>query len=203
MPEKEKKTENFLTSILNDARAQTDDVEKEIEKRRQQAFKQAEDDILNETYHKIRNEIARIRNESGREISRKMMDNKMALHKKREQVADRVFAEVIRRVNAFVDSNDYPGYLEDILTEARERFGDRDIKVYFRNDDMRYAAMMAKTVGEAHATLYPTSEIKTGGLIIECPDMAVRLDRSLDSAITNQRAHFIELFGIDTASREK
>ena len=100
MPKLDEKLLHFTQAFMDEARAETSRLEAEIKAAREAAVTQAEDQVLQEAYQYMKTEVARIRTEAGRNISRRVQENKRRLSLRREEMAREVFSLVRDRLAA-------------------------------------------------------------------------------------------------------
>ena len=75
MPDMKKKLDRFTAAILAQATQETERTLDDVRRRRDEAYSAAEDQVLREAYQYIHWEVARIKSESGRGVSKHMLDN--------------------------------------------------------------------------------------------------------------------------------
>lgn len=196
MPELSKKMDRFTAAILAEATAETERVMAEVREKRKAAFDEAEDQVLVEAYHYIRGEVARIKAEAGRQVSRHMLENKRALYLRREAISREVFAQVEGRIAAFTATPDYVRRLGALLRQALEILsGAEDVVVYLRPQDMAHAAAFKAAAGEISIDV-AQGEFNLGGIIVESAGLGRQVDASFDSAMGELSGHFAEQFGL-------
>lgn len=199
MPELSKKLDRFTAAILAEATAETERVMAEVREKRKAAFDEAEDQVLLDAYHYIRGEVARIKTEAGREVSRHMLDNKRALYLRREEISREVFAQVRQRIAAFTQTDAYTVRLRELLRRSINVLaGADDITVYLRTQDMALADALRAEAGKTPLAV-AEGEFTLGGLIAESPSLGRQVDASFDSAMADLSGHFAELFGLSLA----
>lgn len=98
MPDMKKKLDRFTAAILAQATQETERTLDDVRRRRDEAYSAAEDQVLREAYQYIHREVARIKSESGRGVSKHMLDNKRKLYLRREQMAQETFALVREKI---------------------------------------------------------------------------------------------------------
>lgn len=195
MPELNQKLDHFTSTILAQATAETTRAMEELKQRHAQAFDAAEDRVLAETYHYVHTEVARIKSEEGRKVSRHMLDVKNALYRRREEIAHEVFAEVREKLVAFAATPAYADRLLVLYGEAVDALkGGADIRVYLRPADMALSARLSAT-RPAVKTEFVEGVFLLGGLVAESPSLGRRLDATFDTAEAELDGHFAELFG--------
>ena len=203
MSELNQKLDHFTATILAEATAETERTLADLKEKRSTAFSAAEDKILAETYHYIRTEVARVKSEAGRQVSRRMLDAKKELFLRRGQIADEVFALVREKIVAYTQTDAYPRRLKALFLDAVETLkeGD-DIRVYLRKADMAQAdALSAALPGMDFE--FREGAFLLGGLVAESSSLGRRVDSTFDSALEELNGHFAELFGLSLANVQK
>lgn len=203
MSELNQKLDHFTATILAEATAETERTLADLREKRSEAFSAAEDKILAETYHYIRTEVARVKSEAGRRVSRRMLDAKRELFLRRGQIADEVFGLVREKIVAYTGSDAYPLRLKALFLSAVESLkeGD-DIRVYLRGADMAQSEALAAALPGMNFEFREGSFL-LGGLVAESPSLGRRVDSTFDSALEELDGHFAELFGLSLANMQK
>lgn len=196
MPEMNKKLDHFTATILAEATAETERALKELKEKRESSYTAAEDRILAETYHYIRTEVARVKSEAGRKVSRHMLDNKKARYLRREEISREVFAKVRGRIEAYTATPAYPIRLGEICREAADSLrGEQELCIYLRKEDMIHAKTLVSAVPERKLR-FEEGEFALGGLMAQALSLGRRVDSTFDSALEELSGHFAEMFGL-------
>ena len=196
MPEMNQKLDRFTAAILAEAAAESERTIAALRKRREDAQAAAENDALVMTYNYIHQEVARIKAEGGRTVSKRMLDNTRALYLRRNEIAREVFDAVRERIAAYTETAAYRTRLQDLLREALEALpGTRELRVYLRPADQSHAPALSQIVPDCSIT-FLEGGFGLGGLIVEAPSLGLRCDSSFDCALEALEGHFAELFGL-------
>lgn len=196
MPELNKKLDHFTATILAEATAETERALAELKEKHNSSYSAAEDRVLGETYHYIRTEVARIKSDAGRRISRHMLDDKRALYLRREEIAREVFGEVRDKIIAYTAGAAYPERLKVLCRRTADALnGADDIRVYLRAADRKLADALSAAVPGVKLQFLEGSFV-LGGLVAESPSLGRRVDATFDSAMEELDGHFAELFGL-------
>lgn len=199
MPELSKKLDRFTSLLLSQASAETEQTMEALKAKHDAALSAAEDQVLLEAYGYIHREVARIRTEQGRKVSRRLLENKQALYRRREAIAGEVFALVRERVAAFTASPEYPRQLAALLTEAADQLpGAEDLVLYLRPEDLPLADRLREAL-PSRSLQVREGELRLGGLILGSQSLRRRLDASYDTAAEELRGHFASLVGLSLA----
>lgn len=151
MPELKQKLDRFTAAILSQATAEARQALDEVTAKRDKAYRDSEDRILTEVYRYIHGEVERIKSESGREVSRHMLENKHKLYLRREEIAREVFSAVADRIAAYTATQEYAARLNTLFHEALTALGGaEDVTVFLRPADMARAGELAASAPEVH-----------------------------------------------------
>lgn len=196
MPEMTKKLDRFTAAILAEATAETERTLDDLKKKRAAALDQAEDRILLEAFHYIKNEVAAIRAETGRSVSRHMLDNNRALYLRREEISQEVFRLVRGRLEEYTAAPAYAGRLAGLYRQALDTLkGADDVRVYLRPADLPRAEELRRAVPGVNAA-FEAGDFTLGGLVAESASLGLRVDATFDNAMEELSGHFAELFGL-------
>lgn len=199
MPLLNEKLMRFTQMMMSEANAETQAAESEIREAREKARAEAEDQVLQESYQYIKSEVARLRTESGRRISRQMQENRKKLYLRREEMAGEVFEEVRGKLRAYVETPAYEARLRTLLAEAMERIGQvTRLTVFLRKADMKYGAGLAAAAGKVRLSV-EEGDFLLGGLTVESEEKKLRVDATFDTALEELSGHFAEQFGLSLA----
>ena len=199
MPQLDEKLMHFTQVLMEEAGAETRAVEEEIRTARESARAKAEDQVLREAYQYIKSEVARLRKDSGRRISRQMQDNKRQLYLRREEMAQEVFTLVRSRLADYVTTPAYQEKLLSLFREASARLGQvTRLTVFLRPEDRACAARMDEACGTVYLTV-EDGPFVLGGLVVESDERALRIDATFDTALEELNGHFAEQFGLSLA----
>lgn len=203
MPDSKQKLDRFTASILKEAAAESEQARAVFEERRRKALAEAREQANAEARAYRHSEISRLRAEAGQQVSRRMQESKQTLFRRRNEIAEEVFDQVRQRIAAYAESGDYVTRLEELLQKALSQLDGADhIRIYLRERDRGWQSLLRERVPEVQVTFLEGS-FQLGGLIVEAPDLGLRVDASFDSRLQELRSHFAELFGISLADMEE
>lgn len=191
MPSTNRKLDQFIATILSDANAESTEIQKEINTRRNAFLEKTETDLLNEMYNYVRTKSSEARTDTGRRISKATMENKRTLFNYRASIAKNVFNDVKARIQAYVQTSEYVLSLAKLAAFATAELHCPDIQILLRPDDMKYSEILAaQTPAE-----YIPGEIDLGGLIAKSPSKNLRIDLTYDASFVDVTDKFGELSG--------
>ena len=186
--------ENFTSVITADAISESMKIYDRIKRESEGILSAAENDCLEEMFRYIKTEAARIRNDAGRTVSRRMMDGKRALYERRAEMGASVIGEVTQRLRAYVETPDYRVQLRRLAEKAVETFA-ADTVIYLRAEDMPLAEELSGIQTE-YALTFEQGGFTRGGLTAVCPSRRLQIDETFDTTLEEIRGHFAELLGL-------
>ena len=196
MPEDMRKLDIFIKTVMSDARSESEAILAAVDTDRSEAMSEAEKEYRAEADSYIQGELARAQSESGKAISRKLLDNKRALYQYRRKLAEELTEEVKRRLGEYTLTPDYGKRLEKLLRAALDRFGGAPVKVYLRPSDTGWTEQMRAAFPEADLT-FEEGGFVLGGMICECAGLRLRADLTFDARLDEISARYSELFEFD------
>ena len=198
MPDMTEKLDRFTAKILAEASEESKRAMDQAQQKRVAALRRAEDQVLREAYQYIHREVARIKGEAGRSVSRHMLENQRALSLRREEMAQETFALVRAKIAAFTRTPAYGARLEELLKQALSHLpGAKDVQVCLRPEDSQWIPRLSKAAGGK--VTFQEGDFRMGGLVARSPSLGLRVDASFDCAAQELSGHFAELFGLSLA----
>lgn len=203
MPDTKRKLDRFTAAILREAAAESEQAQAEFEERRSKLLSEVRDQAKAEAKAYRHEAISRLRAEAGQQVSRRMQESKRTLFRRRNEIATEVFDEVRQRIADYTASAAYGDRLEALLLAALGQLDGADrVRVYLRPADRGVETLLRERLPEVQMTFLEGS-FQLGGLIVEAPDLGLRVDASFDSRLQELSGHFAELFGISLAGVEE
>lgn len=203
MADLNEKLNRFTARLLAEASEESRHALEEARQRRDDAFRQAEDQVLREAYQYIHREVARIKAEAGERVSRRMLENQQALALRREEMAQETFALVKARLAAFTRTPEYGRRLTELLAQALPRLeGAEDLEVFLRPADESWQPALRQAAG-GRSLAFREGSFTLGGLVIQSAALGLRMDASFDSSAQALSGHFAELFGLSLADQNQ
>ena len=196
MPDLNEKLDRFTQIILDEAAQERNALLKQVSEERNTRIRAARAEIKRENDQKIQQRSAALTAETGRAISRKLLEDKRKVSARREEIAAEVFAAVREKIHAFTQTEDYLSHLKKLYAEAFSALGNPfDGIILLRPEDMDYARELAGVLPGRHVS-FQEGDFTLGGLIVDCQSKLLRADQSYDTALGDLEGHFAELFGL-------
>lgn len=196
MPEQNEKLQRFTESVMREAARESNLLRRQLNEQRAAALEEAHIEARAASRAYYDKEAGRIRSEAGREISRHLMDLKRQIYLRRKEISEEIIGKVRRRVADFSVSPDYPAHLEKLLHSAMAQLSSATaVTLRLREEDMKYADRLAAAVAPVSVTC-AVGSFALGGLVLQCPELGLRVDCSFDTRLEELSGHFAEQFGL-------
>ena len=196
MPESNQKLKRFTTAIREKAAVESQEamsaLEAELRSKLEEVGKQAE--IEADAFFK--GEFSHLQAEAGKQVSRQKQEGRESLFLRRNEIAASVFEEVCEKIVAYTNSDAYATRLEELLQEALPQFHNATyLRILLRKRDQVHQSLLQKQAQNLEITFLDGS-FQLGGLIVEAPELGLRVDSTFDSRLQELRGRFAELFHI-------
>lgn len=188
--------ERFTAVITADAMAEAREIYAAIQQESDQVLTSAEDEALNETFRYVKNEVSRIRNAAGQRVSRRIMEGKRQLARRRSEMNEETLALVRGKLQEYVKTDAYKAKLKALAAEAVALFQD-DTQLYLRSEDLPLAESIRPKC--AYKLSFHEGAFRLGGLRAVCPGKHIQIDESFDTELEELAGRFAELFGLQQA----
>ena len=196
MPEQTEKLLHFTEEVLRNAAQQSEQMKQELNEAKAAALAEAKIEAKDAARAYYDKEAARIRAESGREVSRHLMDSKRKIYLRRKEITQEVFQQVCERIGTFTASESYYTHMEQMLRRALELLpGAQSVTVQLRGEDMSLAPKLSACLAPVKVECQEGS-FSLGGFILQCSQLGLRVDCSFDNRLDELAGHFAESFGL-------
>lgn len=195
MPDMNQKIDRFTASILEEAAAENERKEAQLQKKRKDMLTAAEDAILLDSYNFIHGEVGRIHTEAGKRVSQRALEQKRALATRRNEITREVLDTVKARLAQFTTTADYAGRLDSLLQNALKVLGNASqLRVFLRAEDMSHQAHLT-AAAPGVSLIFSQGAFRLGGLVAAAPTLGLRVDSTFDGMLDTLEGEFAELFG--------
>lgn len=190
-----KNTEAFLQSIRTLAAAECARIDGETERIRAERLKTMQTEARKHYKAYMEYEVARIRADANREISKKGEDSRRTLAALRTSLYEKVFARAEEQVEAYTKTDAYREKLLGSVREIAALFAGGDTQLFIAPRDADKTAEIETAFG-APCTVTVTEEIALGGVKAIDRKTHRLADNTLDTALEAQKAWFLENSGL-------
>lgn len=193
MEETAKKTEAFLAAIKALSEKECAEIEAEIESVRQTRLESMEAEAKQHYTAYMEYEVARIRAEANRDISKKNEESRKALTQLRTSLCDAVFDEAGERLRAFRETPQYKELVCSSVRSAAELLSGESAEIFICKADEVLADALKAAYG-ANCRVQLADDIALGGVRVRAGNYLV--DDTLDKRLAAQKVWFLENSGL-------
>ena len=171
--------EHEINSIIDAAQIEKDEI-----------VQNAKEKYLYNASKEIRRTVKKLQGKTVKLISQEEIKAKGDVLKHREKLVNQLFDTIVDRINAFTASDKYVTFLSNTAADAVKGVSDDNATILIRQEDIKHKDAIQKEVG-ANYVIKVDSGIRLGGLSILLEEGKILIDRTLDSAIDEQRERFV------------
>ena len=182
----EAKLSAFSSSVLSEAKRQSDETDKKTEQIRKEKTEKKHDEFLEDAYRMIQSGVAKIRRTESEKVLRAENDMKKEILSRREEIIDSVFTEAKKELEKFAGSEEYKAWFDKKLSLALNDTGDGKKTVYVTDRDIEAAK---KSDREVLAVSDPSF---LGGVRVVNSDLGIIADYSFGEMLSEARNDFLQ-----------
>lgn len=135
----------------------------------------------------IKAETESARREINMALSAEQLTLKRDLTKKQNELKEKLFTEIKKRLEAFMASPQYEEYLCSKIKEAKEFAGNDEIFIYLSSNDSAKIPSLSQKAGFG---LIASDEFFIGGIKATIPSKNILIDNSFDEKFNTLRREF-------------
>ncbi len=190
MSTQEEKLGRFAKAVDDEVTIQINEILQQAEANRKVILEKANDESLYEAYDKIKEQIKKISNKYVKLVAKSELESKRKVLLHREKITSMVMDNVKNSLVSFTESPEYKDYLTGLLKDEFSSVKTiSDITVFLSENDMKYSDDIKALFGKG-LNVEKRDSIKLGGLCICYTDKGIMKDKTLDSALVEQKAQF-------------
>ncbi len=122
-----------------------------------------------------------------RNVSKAELEMKKSVIRHRDELADKVFEAVEKRLAEFRRD---PKYVDMLIKNLLLMRVSDSSEIFLSPDDMKYAETLKKAAPQCKAKFSPDENIRLGGLSVYNAEKGTVLDKTFDSAVEEQKRAF-------------
>ena len=185
--DKQKKLDLFKQIVIGEAEEKKDEILKHIQDLRESAVSEKESEILEYAYNTIQKKKAQISAKSNQRIAKAHQDAKRYLIQTREEIADKVFADLLGAIQTYKEKQKYDDFMMSCCKQAISEVGDGELVIEIDQSDKRFT--------EAVTSQFAAT-VKTGNILGGCKAYNTTLGRLSDYSLLTRynqmHEHFLE-----------
>lgn len=193
--EKSTKTDNFLKAIQKYADAQRNAMRNEVEQLKEEKIKEAEKQGKYDSEKYIKDKLEEIKHKETSKLAKMMQDSQKELFLERSQMTDNIFKKAEEKLLEYTKTTEYTKNLIHRAKNISSLFGNNSCIIYVNEKDLKNAEKIGSVFSGKFEILSDNS-IKIGGIKGYCKSMNIVADETLDSRLYAQRKWFIENSGL-------
>ena len=187
--EKDKLEQYFREEIQRVSEQQLQALDEEIETIREQTLAQLEASAQRDAGAACEQELRELQSEYAVRLSRLHDETDRRLMKKRNELAESVFSEVIEKIREFTESKDYEALLSDKARELSQLSYPHP-SIYVREADLSYADQIRNAFADG-AEVCADDSIR-----LECLVSGIVIDETFDARLNEQKEWFYQNSGL-------
>ena len=143
----EEKLENISQAAIEDATKQGDALIQEYQQDIDKAIKIHEEEIKKRNIAEYEYQYAKLEREKNKAISQAMLESKMTITKKTEELSEKLFELVKSKLSAYKETPEYESYLLKLIQSAVEFSNGNEITIYIDPSDASLKEALEKKSG--------------------------------------------------------
>jgi vacuolar-type H+-ATPase subunit E/Vma4 len=187
----EKKLENLEKEIMIQAKDECSIILEEYETKKNDMISKFELVIYDNIYSSIQKEKRRLQKEKNSRILAVSYENKQKIASKREELVNGIFSEINDKVDSYINSEAYLGFLYKVVDKVATLYKNEQIQVTINKADQKYQQNLMDYNKKIVSVDLSLEDIK-GGIIFKGLTTGKIFDNSLKSIITFERNNFLK-----------
>lgn len=189
MDNNNEKLKVFIDAVNDEIDGEVNRILADAEERKKAVLAEAESFSADETGKTAGSGSKKDGNLYVRDVSKAELNMKKSVIGHRDELADKVFETVEKRLSEFRGDQKYVNLLVKNLLLMHVSDGS---EIFLSPDDMKYADTLKKAIPSCNAKFSPDEKIRLGGLAVYNAEKGTIADKTFDSAVEEQRRNFTE-----------
>lgn len=195
MLNQEERAAKFFDAITKDAEERHEEMTRKTRETVESGLEKAKTKAHSQAQAKIERERMLKEQEFNRTVADERTQQRARLTDKRGAITDEVFGDAREKLTAFTESDGYADFLKKSAAGFAAVFPQRDVTVYVRPGDMRFADDIKNAFGR-DCKVESSDEITIGGCRAGVVGGSTVADDTLDTRLEAQREWFLENSGM-------
>lgn len=191
----EERSKKIQASIAQMAEKQVAELNNQRDQYRKSALNQAENEVLQELYSKIQDEVSGIRGDATRAVAKQEAVARQQLLLRREEITSAVFQKVKTKLIAYTKTDEYKEFMHKLAKEIAKKYPLEGSVVLLKRDDYYMAAEMDKIFSEK-CRIMADENIHIGGIKLMNQSIGIFVDETLDGRLEEQKPWFYSHSGL-------
>ena len=180
----EEKLENISQAAIEDATKQSEALIQEYQQNIDKAIKIHEEEIEKRNIAEYEYQYAKLEREKNKAISQAMLESKMTITKKTEELSEKLFDLVKSKLAAYKKTPEYESYLLKLIQSAVDFSNGNEIAIYIDPSDASLKEALEKKSGK---TITISTEEFFGGIRAIITEKNILIDESFATKISEEK----------------
>lgn len=180
----EEKLENISQAAIEDATKQSEALIQEYQQNIDKAIKIHEEEIEKRNIAEYEYQYAKLEREKNKAISQAMLESKMTITKKTEELSEKLFDLVKSKLAAYKKTPEYESYLLKLIQSAVDFSNGNEIAIYIDSSDASLKEALEKKSGK---TITISTEEFFGGIRAIITEKNILIDESFATKISEEK----------------
>ena len=180
----EEKLENISQAAIEDATKQSEALIQEYQQNIDKAIKIHEEEIEKRNIAEYEYQYAKLEREKNKAISQAMLESKMTITKKTEELSEKLFDLVKSKLAAYKKTPEYESYLLKLIQSAVDFSNGNEVAIYIDPSDASLKEALEKKSGK---TITISTEEFFGGIRAIITEKNILIDESFATKISEEK----------------
>ena len=180
----EEKLENISQAAIEDATKQGDALIQEYQQDIDKAIKIHEEELEKRNIAEYEYQYAKLEREKNKAISQAMLESKMTITKKTEELSEKLFDLVKSKLAAYKKTPEYESYLLKLIQSSVDFSNGNEIAIYIDPSDASLKEALEKKSGK---TITISTEEFFGGIRAIITEKNILIDESFATKISEEK----------------
>jgi len=190
------KLNRFTEIVLQEASRKAGTILEEARREKKEKLEEMEITFLKGAYQKIHEALAEIEKESNSTYSCKLLEAKRILYNKRNEIMDKVFDSVLKKLREYRKTDEYAESFRLLVEKGLTEVGDGKIRIIVDEEDLPKAEVIMNNAGKEAEVAKGEREL-LGGCIIINETCGLLIDYSYITRLEAQKKDFLEFSGLN------
>lgn len=186
----DEKLEHFTNDVMSDVSEERRQIIEEVDKELRILYNEKEMDYLGQAYEIIQEALTDIDQEKNEQLSKTVMENKVKLLRKRNEMITGMFDDAKDQLRAYTKTQAYFPHLLELIEDAKANLGEGDLIVTLNASDVGIVSEVEEKSG-LKVTLESKKLDLLGGCKVYNQSNNTVVDHSFVRRLDDQREEFI------------
>ncbi len=183
------------SAILEYAHQKSNDIQTQTENFKKEHLEVAENQILQEMYNKIQDQVAEIKGNATKTVAKQEAQLRQQLLMRREEITNNVFRSATKKLLDFTKTPEYETYLLNIAKKLSTEYPLEDSIITVKSDDYSMSVKLDK-IFSGKCKIIVDDNIKIGGIKLMNQTIGIFVDETMDTKLNDRKPWFYSNSGL-------